>query len=546
MPRDWPLRPPPAALQDRYRAQGLWVETSLGAFVDAQLRAHRDQALVVWSQTAPWRGTLGEVHERALRLAGALQRRGLGPGEPVAFQLPNSVEAAVVFYALAMLGAVMIPVVHFYGPKELRFILTQSRARAHLSAAQFRGIDYLAALEGFRGQLPDLELLAVAGDPARAGRGAVALDELEREAPLAAIPPLDPARPVVIGYTSGTTSDPKGVIHTSYSLIAETRQLSGMQRVIGRPALIAAPVSHFMGMLGALLMPLLRGQPIHLLDVWEPQRVLQIMLEADLSAGSGSTYFLTSLLDAPGCGPEHLRRMERVGLGGAPVPAAVSDRAERLGISTIRSYGSTEHPSVTGCDHDHPADKRKYTDGCPLPGNELRLVDEDGREVPVGEPGEILSRGPERFWGYTDPALSDAVLDAEGWAASGDIGVLDAEGFLTITDRKKDIIIRGGENVSAAEVEEQLMRLPGVSEVAVVAAPDPRLGERGCAFVRMQPGHSAPDLAALRAHLAAAGLAKPKWPEELREVRDFERTPTGKIKKYVLRAQLREEARGKA
>jgi acyl-CoA synthetase (AMP-forming)/AMP-acid ligase II len=266
------------------------------------------------------------------------------------------------------------------------------------------------------------------------------------------------------------------------------------------------------------------------------------MLEADVGSGGGSTYFLTSLLDAPGFGPEHIERMRNVGLGGAPVPAAVSDRAEALGIATTRAYGSTEHPSITGSAPTDPAAKRKYTDGRALPGVELRVVDDDGHDVPTGEPGEILSRGPERFWGYTDPSFSDAVLDADGWYRTEDVGVLDADGYLTITDRKKDIIIRGGENVSAAEVEELLMRMPGVTEVAVVAAPDARMGEHACAFLRMQPGVGAPDLPAVRAWLEREGLAKQKWPEELREVGDFARTPSGKIKKFALRDDLRRES----
>jgi acyl-CoA synthetase (AMP-forming)/AMP-acid ligase II len=266
------------------------------------------------------------------------------------------------------------------------------------------------------------------------------------------------------------------------------------------------------------------------------------MLEADVGSGGGSTYFLTSLLDSPALRPEHIEHMRNVGLGGSPVPAAVSDRAETLGISTSRAYGSTEHPSTTGSSLSDPIPKRKYTDGRPLQGIELRIVDEDGRDVPTGTPGEILSRGPELFWGYTDPALTETALDRDGWYHTEDVGVLDADGYLTITDRKKDIIIRGGENVSAAEVEELLMRMPGVTEVAVVAAPDARLGEHACAFFRMQPGQRTPELAAVREHLQREGLARQKWPEELRDVPDFERTSSGKIKKFVLRENLRKES----
>jgi len=252
-----------------------------------------------------------------------------------------------------------------------------------------------------------------------------------------------------------------------------------------------------------------------------------------------STYFFTSLLDCPGFGPQHVELMRFVGLGGSPIPNAVAERADDLGISLVRAYGCTEHPSVTGSAHADPKEKRIHTDGRPLDWVEVRTVDEDGRDTGVGQPGEILTRGPDRFGGYTDPALTAQSIDAEGWFRTGDVGVLDPEGYLTITDRVKDIIIRGGENVSAAEVEQLLAHMDGVAEVAVVAAPDERLGEHGCAFFRMQAGVEAPDLDAVRAHLAAAGLARQKWPEELRSVDELPRTPSGKVQKFVLRERLR-------
>jgi acyl-CoA synthetase (AMP-forming)/AMP-acid ligase II len=217
----------------------------------------------------------------------------------------------------------------------------------------------------------------------------------------------------------------------------------------------------------------------------------------------------------------------------------LAERAAAHGIRIIRAYGSTEHPSTTGSAFEDPADCRHRTDGRALPGVELRLVDDAGADVPAGTPGEILSRGPDLCLGYTDPALTEAAFDDEGWYHSGDIGVLDDQGFLTITDRLKDIIIRGGENISAAEVEAALQRLAGVAEVAVVAAPDQRLGERVCAIFRMQPGASPVTLGDLAAHLSGVGFARQKWPEELRLVDDFPRTASGKIRKVDLRAWLR-------
>src|SRR5207248_8402251 len=210
----------------------------------------------------------------------------------------------------------------------------------------------------------------------------------------------------------------------------------------------------------------------------------------------------------------------------------------------IRMYGSTEHPSTTGSTHSgDPAEKGRFTDGRPLPGVEIRLVDDDGHGVEAGVPGEILSRGPDCFDGYTDAGLTASAFVDDGWYVTGDVGVLDDDGYLTITDRRKDIIIRGGENISAAEVEELLLGVPGVAEAAVVAAPDSRLGEHACAFVRLRPGADSPDLDGVRAQLAAAGLARQKWPEELRVVDDLPRTASGKVQKFVLR-QLARESQG--
>jgi acyl-CoA synthetase (AMP-forming)/AMP-acid ligase II len=282
---------------------------------------------------------------------------------------------------------------------------------------------------------------------------------------------------------------------------------------------------------------------VHLIDVWDPATVLAAMAHEGLNAGQGSTYFLLSLLDHPDYDPAvHAPLMSHVGLGGAAVPLAVCERARALGIETSRSFGCTEHPSITGSVWAAPWDQRCRTDGAALPGVELRIVDDDGNDLPVGEAGEILSRGPDCSWGYTDAALTRAAFDADGWYATGDIGVLDHNGCLSITDRKKDIIIRGGENISAAEVEDLLVRMPGVAEVAVVAAPDARLGEHACAFIRMVvPGSSIPTLPEAQAHLREAGLAKQKWPEDLRAIDEFPRTASGKVQKFHLRTRLRDE-----
>jgi acyl-CoA synthetase (AMP-forming)/AMP-acid ligase II len=302
---------------------------------------------------------------------------------------------------------------------------------------------------------------------------------------------------------------------------------------IGPPGITGAPVGHFIGMLNAFVVSLLRDRPVNLIDVWDPGAVLRMMREEGLGFGGGATYFLTSLLDHPDFAEDHLALMPFAGLGGSTVPLAVTQRAEALGIRCYRSYGSTEHPSITGCTLEDPVDKRLGTDGRPLLGVEMRLDDD----------GEIQSRGPDLCVGYTDPELTAAVFDAEGWYRTGDVGVLDDEGYLTITDRVSDIIIRGGENISAQEVEELLMGLDAVAEVAVVAAPDERLGEHAAAMFRLHDGRDAPTLEEVRSHLGDAGLAKQKWPESLHVVADFPRTPSGKVQKFRLRDELRAAVR---
>jgi acyl-CoA synthetase len=529
----------------RYVAEGFWGDGSLGELLGAGLHDAASHPFTVRSDRMPYRGTLGEVDALARRVATGLRGRGIGPGDAVAFQLPNWLEAAATFYAITYLGAVVVPIVHFYGPKEVGYILRKTSVKALVTADRFGHQDFLANLAGMRDTLPDLEWVAIVGDRTSdaADPRDLAFADLVAADPIDAIGEIDPRAPALVAYTSGTTSDPKGVVHSHRTINAEIHQLSAMQNDRGGPAMITgAPVGHGIGMLAALLVPVFRRSEIHLIDVWDPGRVLQAMLDEGLSAGQGSTYFLTSLLDHPDYDVErHVPLMPFVGLGGSAVPAAVGERCAALGIEIARSFGSTEHPSITGSSPDAPHDKRVNTDGRPLPGVEIRLVDDDGKDVEVGTPGEIWSRGPELFVGYTDAAATKAAFSADGWFMTGDIGVVDDDGYLAITDRKKDIIIRGGENVSAQEVEELLVRMPEVAEVAVVAAPDARLGEVACAFFRMQPGHRAPELAEVRTYLEQAGIARQKWPEYLRAVDEFPRTASGKVQKFVLRQELRDD-----
>ncbi|EFC86836.1 AMP-binding protein [Parafrankia sp. EUN1f] len=536
----WVTRPVPGQLADQWRRRGLWDDTPMGMKIDAALRAHAEQTVRIHSQERPWAGTFGDLRAQALALAGGLSARGVREGDAVAFQLPNWVEAAAAFYASTFLGAVVVPIVHFYGPKEVGYILRRTEVTAFVTAAGFGRRDYLDDLESVCATAPSLKVVGVVGaGDRRLPAGAVTFEKLTGGPELAEPAAPDADAPVLVAYTSGTTADPKGVIHSHNTLGAEARQLGAMGANGGLPSLTGTPVGHFMGMIGALLIPVLRGDSVDLIDVWDPARVLSTMLEYGLTAGSGATYFLTSLLDHPDLTEEHLRYLRFAGLGGAAVPVAVTEKAKAAGVSVVRMYGSTEHPSITGSRHEHDERLRLRTDGAPLDGVELKLLDDEGKPVAVGQPGEIWSRGPDCCIGYTDPALTRATFDADGWYRTEDIGVLDADGALTITDRKKDIIIRGGENISAAEVEELLLKtMPEVLEAAVVAVPDTRLGEKPCALLRLAPGSAVRGVDDIRALLLAAGLGRQKLPEYVEVVVDFPRTSTGKIIKAQIRRQI--------
>ncbi|WP_024804394.1 AMP-binding protein [Nocardia sp. BMG51109] len=507
------MRTVPEELRTEYENAGWWRRETLGDVLVRGLAAAPGAEFRVHSEVRPWSGSCAEVERTARRLAAGLRARGVGPGDAIAFQLPNWMEAAATFWASALLGAVVVPIVHFYGRKELTHILGTVRPAVFVTAESFGRMRFEPDVSA------EVPIVGVVGAD---------FDRLLATEPMAGTLSADPAGPALIAFTSGTTSAPKGVVHSHQTLSCEARQLAEQNELDRSAQLTATPVGHFIGMIGAFLLPVLHGKPIHLLDVWEPGRALALMRSDGLSVGGGPPYFVTSLLDHPDFGPDCLDHMRYVGLGGSAVPVAVTRRLTDLGLTAFRAYGSTEHPSITASRYTAPEHERLATDGRPMPGVEIRLA----------EDGEILSRGPDLCLGYTDDALTDRVFDADGWYRTGDIGVLRDDGCLTVTDRKADVIIRGGENVSALEVEELLAELPEVAEAVVVAVPDARLGEAVGAVLRLRPGHVLPSLAVVRERFAEAGIARQKWPERLFEVEDYPRTASGKVRKHLVRERI--------
>lgn len=520
-------------LQRLWRAQGFWRDISLGAAFEAAAARAPEAMLTIHGADQAESISLGELRERGIRLAGALSALGLTAGDVVAIQLPNSLENCLLYQAAAALGCVILPIIPVYGPRELGFILRDCRAKILFIPDSWRKIDFMQRVRDMS-VTPDLQKVVVVGtNPAEF----LSWQEFEAGAAPMYARGISPDAPAFMVYTSGTTANPKGVLHSANGLLAEVWQGYPDDDPESR-ILSPYPAGHIAGALAILAHGAAARRAV-IFETFEASAAVRYIEEEAISHTSGTPFHYLALLDAAeafGCNVGSLRAC---GTGGATVPETLVSRAEAAGIHLFRRYGMSEHPTVSqGADGDTLAE-RMTTDGRLRPGVEVRIVDDLGEDVASGREGEVATRGPDMFLGYLDPAVDAECWLPGGWFLSGDIGRLDAAGFLTITDRKKDIIIRGGENISSREVEELLLQVPGVREAAAVGFPDDRLGERVAAFVTVGVGATV-DLPLVEDVFRAAGAARQKTPERLFIVADFPRTAAGKVRKSDLRHQTRE------
>jgi acyl-CoA synthetase len=299
---------------------------------------------------------------------------------------------------------------------------------------------------------------------------------------------------------------------------------------------MAAPLQHITGVLNAMTVPLLVGASAVLAERWEPDVAVADIMRHRVTYSAGATVFLQELTEAARAAGVHLP-LRNFACGGAAVPRAVMERSEEQGIPASRVYGMTELPTVTVMNRDYPFDLRAETDGAIAPGVEVRAVGTDGESMATGCAGELLVRGPEQMLGYLDPAANWAALDEAGWLSTGDVGIVDRAGFVTITGRLKDVINRGGEKFSARDIEDLLIAHPAVRDAAVVPGPDARFGEVPVAFVVFdQAGRASAD--DLSRHLHTGGLARQKNPVAWHFVDSLPMTPSGKVKKFELVARI--------
>ncbi|MBV6756203.1 AMP-binding protein [Rhodococcus opacus] len=524
-----------AELREQYYRSGLYGEQTMAQAIERGGIEFADDPIVFIRGEQRRESTIGELYRDAESFAAGLRAHGIGDGDRVAVQLPNSPECYVAHLGILLAGATLLPIIPIYGLTEVEFILRQSAARALIMPTRLGSINYSVRVPALRA-IGTLDNVIVVGD--EVPPGCVPWSAVQQGHRY--------TRPVgrsddvcLLLYTSGTTSEPKGVLHTHNSLIAELNN----SPIQGRGDadyvnLVAFPAGHIAGVINICGPAVLGGSSVFM-DAWRPALAAELIARYNVTSTSGTPFHLQGLIEAAD-GTDQLATLRGFLLGAATVTDDLVQRATTAGIVTYRTYGATEHPTITACTLDDPLTARLETEGGPLPGCQVQIVDESGIPVPTGTQGEIVVRGPDQFIGYQDPALTAAAYYDGGWFRTGDLGHLDIDGRLHITDRLKDIVIRGGENISSLEVENILATHHHVLEAAVIALPDTRYGEIVCAVIVVEPGTTI-TLEDIRSHFAASGSARQKCPERLVLLDELPRTALGKIRKADLRQQIRTE-----
>ncbi len=508
-------------------APTLWhlVESRAGTTPDAVL-AREDTGKVV---------TFAGYRDACLATAAGLHEQwGVSRDTAVSWELPTWNESLVLVGALARLGARQNPLIPIYREREVGFITEQSGAALLVVPTVYRGFDFEAMARGIAGRRAALRVLVV--------------DRTLPDGDPASLPPADPDPGLAadapvrwLFYTSGTTADPKGAPHTDLTVTASALAMAECLDIRADDvSALVFPFTHIGG-IGWLIASLLTGCTLLTTEVFDPVATPAFLAANQVTlAGSGTPFHLAYLAaQRAASGDELFPAVRSFPGGGAPKPPQLHYdlKAEIGGVGIVSGYGLTEAPIVVMASTTDADQKLADTEGRPTPGVELIVVTLDGRRAGPGEEGEIRLKGPQVIRGYLDPALDADAFDGDGYFRSGDLGVVDAEGYVTITGRLKDVIIRHGENISAKEVEDLLYTHPAVADVAVIGLPDPKTGERACAVVALAEG-STFDLPTMAGYLGEKGLRVQAVPEQLELVEAVPRNPAGKILKHTLRERF--------
>ncbi|HBM8588951.1 TPA: medium-chain fatty-acid--CoA ligase [Escherichia coli] len=521
-----------------YRQQGLWGDASLADYWQQTARAMPDKIAVVDNHGASY--TYSALDHAASCLANWMLAKGIESGDRIAFQLPGWCEFTVIYLACLKIGAVSVPLLPSWRETELVWVLNKCQAKMFFAPTLFkqtRPVDLILPLQN---QLPQLQQI-VGVDKLAPATSSLSLSQIIADnTPLTTAITVHGDELAAVLFTSGTEGLPKGVMLTHNNILASERAYCARLNLTWQDVfMMPAPLGHATGFLHGVTAPFLIGARSVLLDIFTPDACLALLEQQRCTCMLGATPFVYDLLNLLEKQPADLSALRFFLCGGTTIPKKVARECQQRGIKLLSVYGSTESSPHAVVNLDDPLSRFMHTDGYAAAGVEIKVVDDARKTLPPGCEGEEASRGPNVFMGYFDePELTARALDEEGWYYSGDLCRMDEAGYIKITGRKKDIIVRGGENISSREVEDILLQHPKIHDACVVAMPDERLGERSCAYVVLKAPHHSLSLEEVVAFFSRKRVAKYKYPEHIVVIEKLPRTASGKIQKFLLRKDI--------
>lgn len=521
-----------------YRQQGLWGDASLADYWQQTARAMPDKIAVVDNHGASY--NYSALDHAASCLANWMLAKGIESGDRIAFQLPGWCEFTVIYLACLKIGAVSVPLLPSWREAELVWVLNKCQAKMFFAPTLFkqtRPVDLILPLQN---QLPQLQQI-VGVDKLAPATSSLSLSQIIADnTPLTTAITTHGDELAAVLFTSGTEGLPKGVMLTHNNILASERAYCARLNLTWQDVfMMPAPLGHATGFLHGVTAPFLIGARSVLLDIFTPDACLALLEQQRCTCMLGATPFVYDLLNVLEKQPADLSALRFFLCGGTTIPKKVARECQQLGIKLLSVYGSTESLPHAVVNLDDPLSRFMHTDGYAAAGVEIKVVDDARKTLPPGCEGEEASRGPNVFMGYFDePELTARALDEEGWYYSGDLCRMDEAGYIKITGRKKDIIVRGGENISSREVEDILLQHPKIHDACVVAMPDERLGERSCAYVVLKAPHHSLSLEEVVAFFSRKRVAKYKYPEHIVVIEKLPRTASGKIQKFLLRKDI--------
>ncbi|EOV4275656.1 medium-chain fatty-acid--CoA ligase [Escherichia coli] len=521
-----------------YRQQGLWGDASLADYWQQTARAMPDKIAVVDNHGASY--TYSALDHAASCLANWMLAKGIESGDRIAFQLPGWCEFTVIYLACLKIGAVSVPLLPSWREAELVWVLNKCQAKMFFAPTLFkqtRPVDLILPLQN---QLPQLQQI-VGVDKLAPATSSLSLSQIIADnTPLTTAITTHGDELAAVLFTSGTEGLPKGVMLTHNNILASERAYCARLNLTWQDVfMMPTPLGHATGFLHGVTAPFLIGARSVLLDIFTPDACLALLEQQRCTCMLGATPFVYDLLNLLEKQPADLSALRFFLCGGTTIPKKVARECQQRGIKLLSVYGSTESSPHAVVNLDDPLSRFMHTDGYAAAGVEIKVVDDARKTLPPGCEGEEASRGPNVFMGYFDePELTARALDEEGWYYSGDLCRMDEAGYIKITGRKKDIIVRGGENISSREVEDILLQHPKIHDACVVAMPDERLGERSCAYVVLKAPHHSLSLEEVVAFFSRKRVAKYKYPEHIVVIEKLPRTASGKIQKFLLRKDI--------